>query len=154
MTIRSEIESLVALAGDDALTAQVVVDASRDEPATYPQLHAHLWQTPEKELAAEARLSRAHRLLIRIQITSTEGITTRLLVHTRDVPGYQTVDVVASMPDLRAAKLSMLRADIVRARDRLRAYSAILAPDLVIEVDEALQQVQKKLEPPGEQAVA
>ena len=153
-SIRTEVEKLIKLAGDNALTAQAVVEAAKDEK-TYPALHAHLWLVQEAKLAAEARLARAHHLLIRIQITTREGITTRLLVHTRDVEGYQPVALVAATPNLAKSKLAQLRADIGRARERLLSFSAILDPELIADVDNALRNAEKRLEPSeGDQAAA
>ncbi len=153
MSIRTEVEKLIELVGDEALTAPGLVEAARDAEG-YPLLNAHIWQVPEAELLQEARESRAHRLLIRIRVTSEEGITTRLMIHTREVPGYQTIGVVARTPDLASSKMAMLRADIARARDRLRTYSFVLAADMVAEVDEALQRAERRLGPEGDQAAA
>jgi hypothetical protein len=92
----------------------------------------------------EARLTRAHRLLISIKVTTEAGITTRMFVHTRGTDGYQSLKSVSNNPDLAATKLGELTADIGRARARLRAFRAAIPDDIGDEIDEALETAENK----------
>lgn len=145
MSKRDEIRQLTeaATATGEALTAEKVVEAARNEQ-TYPFLHAHLWGISEAELAGEARISRAHRLIISLHVTVGDGVTTRLLVHTRGVAGYHPYPAVAATPNLASMKLAQLTEDIARARGRLRSFRAVLPEEVSAEIDEALAQAEAK----------
>lgn len=142
MSIRDEVELLMREA-KGPLTAEVGVERAKNKKR-YPALHEHIWGTSEKELAQEARLARMHQLLIRIQITTAEGKTTRLYVHTRGVPGYQPLQHVVSNYNLAATKLAQLREDIGRARARLSGFAAALPGDVATEIDDALAVAESK----------
>lgn len=146
MSMRAEIKSIIEAqeAAEAAVTAALVVERARDA-AAFPNLNKHLWQTPESDLAAEARLARAHRLLITLHVTVAEtGETTRMMVHTNGVAGYQSMSSVARVPDLAAAKIKSLLEDIGRARARLRAFRAALPESVAIDVDEALEEAENR----------
>ena len=146
MSMRSELKTIIETqeAAEAAVTAAVVVERARDA-AAYPDLNRHLWQVPDADLAAEARLARAHRLLITLHVTVAEtGETTRMLVHTTGVPGYQSMDSISRIPDLAAAKIKSLLEDIGRARARLRAFRAALPENVAIDVDEALEAAENR----------
>lgn len=145
MSARIEIKQMMdeAEAAGTPLTAPQVVEAAKDA-ARWPNLNRHLWQVPEADLAMEARLARAHRLLITILVTTSEGITTRMFLHTEGVPGYQSLGVVAGNKDLAATKLLELTQDISRARARLRAFRSALPDDIGSEIDEALEAAEAK----------
>lgn len=145
MSTRSEIDKLIAEARG-ALTAEAVVEAAKDA-AQFPELHKHLWQVPEGELAQEARIQRAHKLLIRIRIVSEAGTTTRLLMHTPGVRGYQPTSTIVSIPDLANVKLQQLQADISRARERLRAFRAFIPDAISDEIDTALERAETAAKP-------
>ena len=147
MSIRSEIDVLIAESDGDPVTAEHVVDQARDA-ARFPALNEHLWRVSEATLAREARLARAHKLLIRIHVTSSEGTVTRLLMHTRDTKGYRRADLIAATPDLASIKLKQLAADIGRARERLRAFRSILPDDVADDIDAALRQAVERATPP------
>lgn len=140
MSTRSEIDKLIA-AARGALTAEAVVEAAKNA-AKFPELHKHLWQVPEDELAQEARVQRAHKLLIRIRIVSEAGTTTRLLMHTPGVRGYQPTSTIVSIPDLANLKLQQLQADISRARERLRAFRSFIPDAISDEIDTALERAE------------
>ena len=139
MSAREEIKMLMEQsdARNAALSAAQVVEAAKDANL-YPHLNKHLWQVPETDLAAEARLARAHRLLIAIRVVTGDGVTTRMFMHTRGVPGYQSSDKIAKSPDLAREKLAQLTDAIGQARARLRAFRAILPDDVGDEIDAAL----------------
>lgn len=146
MSMREEIQSIITEAEDSGLsiTAAAVVEKAKDAEQ-FPALNKHLWQVPEADLAQEARLTRAHRLLITMHVTIPEtGERTRMLVHTSGVPGYQPISAVARVPDLALAKMRQLADDIARARGRLRAFKAALPDDIATEIDEALQEAETR----------
>lgn len=120
------------------VTAQIVVERAKNVEK-FPSLHAHLWETPEADLAQEARIGRAHRLLITIKVTIPEtGESTRMMVHTRGMTGYSSLEAVAKQPDVAKLKLQQLVADIARARARLNGFRYALPDELADEIDEAL----------------
>lgn len=119
------------------LTAEDVVNYAKDAK-TYPALHDHLWKVSESFLAQEARISRAHRLLISIHVVTIEGDRTRMLIHTPGSPGYRDAAYVARSPDLATIKLRQLRDDIARSRARLAEFRAILPPDVADEIAASL----------------
>jgi hypothetical protein len=145
MSKRNEIEKLMTEceAKGVTLTATYMVERARDE-AEFPALNKHLWQVDEAILAQEARVSRAHRLLVTLHVTTGEGVTTRLLMHTRGTTGYQPVATVTGNPDLAATKLKQLTEDIGRARARLRAFQSALPEDVTEGIDEALEQAETR----------
>lgn len=142
MSIREEVEKLVE-AAEGNITAEHVVEQAKDKE-TFPALHKHLWEVSEADLAAEARISRAHRLLITVRVVTGEGETTRMLVHTRGVPGYRPLSSIVTNPDLAASKLTQLTEDIARARGRLRAFRAAIHEDIADAIDEALETAEAK----------
>lgn len=140
MSMREELEMIINEAETAGLpvSARTLVERARDT-TLYPALNKHLWQVDEADLAAEARLQRAHRLLITLHITIPEtGESTRMLVHTRGTPGYQPIESLARIPDLALAKVQQLTEDIGRARARLRAFRAYLPEELFDSLDEPL----------------
>ncbi len=145
MSARAEIKLMMetATAAGKTLTAPEVVAAAKDA-AQWPALNQHLWQVAEADLAAEARLARAHRLLIAIVVTTGDGVTTRANLHVDGAPGYVALSTVLSTPNLAMSKLQELTADINRARGRLRAFRAALPDDLADEIDAALQQAEDR----------
>lgn len=146
MSMREEIETIIrdAEATDSVVTATAVVEKARDAEK-YPALNKHLWQVDEALLAQEARISRAHRLLITMRIVIPEtGETTRMLVHTPGTDGYRPINSVTKVPDLAMAKMRQLAEDISRARGRLRAFRAALPDELATEIDEALEQAEQR----------
>lgn len=146
MSARDELQRIIeeAETKGSSITAPFVVEKAKDAEK-YPALNKHLWQVPEADLAAEARLSRAHRLLITMRVTVADtGETTRMLVHTAGTPGYQPIGTVTKTPDLAMAKMRQLAEDIARARGRLRAFKAALPDDIATEIDEALEQAETR----------
>lgn len=146
MSLRSDVARLIERRNADGepVTASFVVESARDA-AAYPDLNRHLWQVPEADLAAEARIQRAHRLLVTMTVTVAEtGDTTRMMVHTPGSPGYQSIESVAKMPDVAAARLRQLSEDIGRARARLRAFRAAISADVAAEVDDLLKAAEDK----------
>lgn len=115
------------------LTAEAVVEIARDAQ-TYPALHGHIWAVPESVLANEARVARAHRLLIQVTITEG-GVSTRMLIHVPGTPGYQHYKRVAATPDLAAVKLKQLREDVDRSRARFAEFRAILPDEVATEIE-------------------
>ncbi len=124
--------------GEKTLTAEYLVKAAKDGN-TYPMLYAHLWSPSEAKLAAEARLARAHRLLITITVTVGEGVKTRLYWHTKGTKGYAKYEKILASKDLAQVKLDQLIEDIARARGRLRVFRALLPDSVAEEIDAALQ---------------
>ena len=145
MSKRDEINKLMQQCEADgkSLTATMIVEAAKNE-TEYPALNKHLWQPSEALLAQEARITRAHRLLIQLNVTTGDGITTRMFVHTRGVPGYQALNSVVNRPDLALAKLRELTASIASARGRLRSFRAALPEPISDEIDEALERAEAK----------
>lgn len=145
MSKRAEIETLMqeCEAKGETLTATHMVDRARDAEA-FPELNKHLWQVDEAILAQEARVQRAHRLLITLHVTTQEGEPVRLLMHTRGTSGYQSASTVLSNPDLATTKLKQLQEDIARARGRLRSFKAALSEDISDGIDEALEQAEQR----------
>lgn len=145
MTTKTEIDALVKANGGEPLTAEQLVEAARNKDE-FPALYAHLWNVPERELAAEARLARAHKLIIALRVVTSDGTTTRMMVHTLGTKGYQPVEAVAGNLDLAAIKLRMLTADIGRARARLSSFRSVLADDVSDEIDGALRKAQETID--------
>lgn len=146
MSKRDEIEKLTQECqekGLPTLTAPYMVEAAQNAEA-YPNLHAYLWAPSEAELAAEARLARAHRLMISLNITIGDGVITRLLMHTPGIGGYSPYSSVISNLDLAATKLRQLTEDIARARGRLRAFRSALPEDIGTEIDDALAKAENR----------
>lgn len=143
MSRREEIESIIKDVGEDGITAETIVEKARNA-RKYPSLNEHLWAVSEEDLAMEARVMRAHKLMYTISVTTGAGERTRLLVHTRGVSGYQTLEKVVSTPDLAAAKLQQLAQDIARARARLRGFRSALPDAVADEVDELLARAEAK----------
>lgn len=145
MSTREEIQKIVAETEQQniTLTAEHVVEQAKDAQQ-YPALHKHLWEVDEADLAAEARLMRAHRLLITVRVVTGEGETTRMLVHTRGVPGYQPLQSVVNNRDLAALKLQQLTADIARARGRLRSFKAAIPETVSDDIDALLEKAEQR----------
>lgn len=127
-----------------AITAEEVVEIARDA-AGFPALNAHLWQVPVSILANEARIQRAHKLLITVQVTEA-GQSTRMLLHVPGTPGYQHFRQVARSPDLAVIKLRQLREDIDRSRARLNEFKAILPDDVALDIETQLAQTAAAIE--------
>lgn len=144
MSASIEIRQLMEMtdASGQALTALAVVEASKDKDK-WPNLHKHLWEASEPELAMEARLSRVHRLLIQLRVTTEEGVSTRLAVHTSGYAGYRPLESVLTNRNFAASKLLELTQDIARARARLRAFRAVIPADVAEDIDEALQRAER-----------
>lgn len=126
-----------------SLTAPAIVEAAKDQKA-WPSLYKHLWEVPETDLAMEARLARAHRLMISVTITTEEGVRTRLFLHTNQYDGYRPLDAVLSNKNLAGVKFAELTADISRARARLRSFRAMLPTDLAADIDADLERAENK----------
>ena len=145
MSKRDEINKLM----DDCttkginLTGPYMVEAAQNAE-TYPALHEYLWAPSDAVLAAEARLTRAHRLLLAINVTLGDGVTTRHFMHVRGSTGYQPYSSVVRNPDLAALKLQQLTEDIARARGRLRAFREVLPEDVSTEIDAALEAAETR----------
>lgn len=148
MTTRAELEKLSdeAEAAGRSLTAEAVVEAAKDAKA-FPELHTQLWAPSEAELAAEARLSRAHKMLISIRIITDEGSTSRMFVHTRSEPGYRPYEKVISSSDLAASKMRQLLQDIARARQRLASFKSLLDDTVAGELDDILARAERVAAP-------
>lgn len=144
MSMRDEIRTIA----DDYekqgrnVTAEIVVEAANDA-AKYPHLNEHLWQVPEADLVTEARIARAHRLLISIRVVSEEGATTRLLVHTPGTAGYRPITSIVGDVDLASIKLRQLTDDIARSRGRLRDFKAFVPSDIADAIDAALETAEQ-----------
>lgn len=143
MSMREEVQKIIEEADVETITAELVVEAAKDAKK-YPGLYRHLWEVPEPDLAMEARVMRAHKLIYTINITSGEGETTRLLVHTRGIPGYKPIGSIVGNRDLAALKLQQLTEDIGRARARLRGFRAAIPDAVADEVDDLLAKAEAK----------
>lgn len=143
MSRKSEIDqlSLEAEMADVPLTAERVVEAAQDA-VLFPELHAFLWKPTEADLASEARIQRAHRLLIQIRIVTDEGVTTRMLMHTNEELGYRPTSSVVTINNLRIAKMRELALDVSRARGRLAAFRSMIPPVIADEIDAALVEAE------------
>lgn len=144
MNMREEIRTLTAdhEADNKPVTAESVVEAAKDA-AKYPALHEHLWAVSVETLATEARVARAHRLLISVRIVTEDGDSVRLLTHVPGMVGYQPSSRVASNVDLAAMKLAQLTIDIARSRARLREFKALLPAVIADEIDESLARAEQ-----------
>lgn len=135
--LRTLIEETEASGG--SVTAELIVERAKNAER-WPQLNAHFWQVPESDLAHEARIARAHRLLITLTVTVREsGEVTRMMIHTPGERGYQSLPAISRKPDLARVKLQQLIEDISRARARLRAFRAAIPDDVADEIDTALE---------------
>lgn len=146
MNMRDEIRTIVdaSVTAGTPITAPLIVERAKNAKA-FPALNAHLWKIPEAELAHEARVARARRLLITMHVTLPEsGEVTRLLVHTAGTPGYRSIDAVVKIPNLVLTKIRQLTDDIARARLRLRAFRAALPDDIAVEIDAALEAAEAR----------
>lgn len=147
MSIRSEMQLIVEerAATGATITAEYILEQARDA-TKYPKLNEHLWQAPEEDLIAEARIARVHRILLTMKVTVAEtGDVTRLLVHTPGTPGYHAMQNVINIPDIARAKIQQLSEDIARARARLRSFRAALPGDLSSVVDAHLEAASARL---------
>lgn len=147
MSIKDEITiiSTEAETAETTLTAERVVEAAKDAER-FPHLNAHLWKVAEADLAAEARLARAHKLIIRLTVTTEDGSNVRAFLHTRTEKGYRPAQAVGSNLNLAALKLQELTADIGRARQRLQAFRSIIRDDIADGIDEALTKANERIE--------
>jgi hypothetical protein len=145
MSMREEVRKIAEIYNQEgrAIMAAQIVEEAKDKDK-YPSLHAHLWEVAADVLADEARIARAHRLLISIHFTTEEGVTTRLLMHTPGQIGYRPATHVARSVDLAALKLRQMAEDIGRARARFRDFKAIVPSEVADEVDQLLEQAEKK----------
>jgi hypothetical protein len=129
------------------VTAEVVVERARDVQQ-FPALHAHLWAVAEADLAQEARVGRAHRLLITLKVTIPEtGESTRMMVHAQGMQGYQSLSSFTQKPDLMRVKLKQLADDISRARSRLAGFRSAIPDDVADEIDAALATAEERASP-------
>lgn len=145
MSIRDEVRRIVeSKSAGSMLLADDLVREAKDAQA-YPKLHEHLWGVSETVLAHEARISRAHRLLISVRIVTEEGDNTRLLVHTPGIAGYQPAARVLSNPDLAALKLRQLAADVARSRGRLNEFKQMLPSDVAEAIDKSIVDTERKI---------
>lgn len=144
MNMREEIRTLTAdyETKNKAVTAEAVVEAAKDAEQ-YPALHDHLWAVSTETLATEARVARAHRLLISIRIVTEEGDSVRLLTHVPGMVGYQPSSRVAANIDMASLKLAQLTADIARSRARLREFKALLPTMIAEEIDDSLARAEQ-----------
>lgn len=143
MSAREEIQRIIEEAETDIITAEHVVEEARDAEK-FPTLNKHLWEPDEADLAMEARVMRAHKLIYTIKVTAGEGERTQLLVHTRGIPGYQPLSSVVGNTDLAAMKMQQLTQDIARARGRLRSFRAAIPNAVADEVDDLLAKAEAK----------
>ena len=139
MSTREEITILskAAASRGETLTAESVVEAAKNA-TTYPSLHEQIWAVADADLVAEARLARAHRLIIRLTVVTDDGTTVRAFMHTREEKGYRPVSSLATNVSLASIKLAELTADIGRARHRLAGFKSILPAEITDEIDAAL----------------
>lgn len=146
-TLREEIDIIIGMSksNGDSIKAEAVVEMAKNAEK-FPALHKHLWEVPEEQLAAEARLQRAHKLLISIRVVTSDGHVTRMMVHTNSIEGYRPLTDVIASRDLAAEKLKQFSDDIGRARTRLHAFRSALNEDLVSELDDLLAKAQTKAE--------
>ena len=154
-TIKDEITKLAddATKRNATLTAEDLVEAARNA-RTYPLLNDVLWKVPEAELAAEARIARAHKLIIRCTVVTSEGSTVRAFLHTRNDKGYRPAEAIAGSTNLARIKLAELTADIGRARQRLASFKAIISSETADEIDDALGVAETRIRAASERATA
>lgn len=148
MSMRKEMQLIVEerAATGATITAEYVLSKAKDAE-TYPKLNEHLWQVPDADLVAEARIARAQRILVTMRITIAEtGEVTRMLVHTPGTPGYHAMSNVVRIPDVARAKMQQLAEDIARARARLRAFRAALPEEFSSEVDAQLETIGARIQ--------
>lgn len=147
MTIRDEINAInnEAEAASETMTAERVVEAARNAKR-FPLLNEHLWKVSQSDLAAEARLARAHKLIIRLTVTTDDGNNVRSFLHTRQEKGYRSIATVSGNTSLAAIKLQELTADIGRARQRLAAFRSVLPEAVADDIDGALAQATAKID--------
>ena len=145
MSMRNEIKLITDAyeAENRPITAEAIVEAAKNAE-TYPALNEHLWQVDAETLATEARLARAHRLLISIRIVTEEGNSTRLLTHIPGIAGYRSSGFIASQVDLAAIKLRQLTEDISRSRARLREFRSLVPSTVADEIDAALEAAETR----------
>jgi hypothetical protein len=144
MSRKTEIDTLAteAEAKGIPLTAERVVDAAKNAES-FPELHAFLWEVAESELAAEARLSRAHKLLISIRIVTEDGVDTRFMVHTGREAGYRPLTSVVTQFDLASVKLKQFANDVSRARMRLREFRSLIDPAVADQIEANLKAAEE-----------
>ncbi len=149
MTLRNELKraSEQFEARNQALTADALVQLARDQAVEFPTLHAHFWEVAESALAHEARLARAHRLIISIRVIIGDATETRMLVHTPGTAGYRPIEDVVRTYDLAALRLRELQADISRARSRLREFQSLLPDAVALQIEENLASAERAAEP-------
>lgn len=145
MSMRNEIRELADHYEQQqkALTAEMVVEASKDAER-FPHLNKHIWQEAEDTLLKEARIARAHKLLISVKITTEEGTTTRLMVHTPGLVGYRSYTHVATTFDLASVKLRQLIDDVSRARARLKEFRAVVPSEVIDDIDAHYEAAEKR----------
>lgn len=147
MSISDEVRQLAEAytkSGRTLFAEDIVYESENKEK--WPSLHAHLWGVSEAKLAQEARISRAHRLLIKIKITTETGHRTRYFVHTPGNPGYAPVERVVSDFDLAAVKLRQLGEDIKRAHARFADFKSALPAAVAIHIDESIAESERRIE--------
>lgn len=145
MNMRDEIKKLTEEfeASNKAITAETVVEAAKNVDL-YPALYEHLWAVSESTLATEARVARAHRLLISVRVVTSEGDNVRLLTHMPGVPGYLPSARVVVSIDLASVKLRQLTDDVARSRARLREFRSLVPSAVADEIDAALERAEQR----------
>lgn len=124
----------------ETLTARAVVEAARDAKQ-YPKLHDHIWQADDETLLDEARLTRAHQVIMRIRVEVIDGGKVRGMIHIQGTPGYQSTAHVVSNFDLAAAKareyLHRLRSD----QQRFDVFFQMMSPKFATRVRREVQRL-------------
>lgn len=145
MNMREEIRTYTAEceAQNKPVTADGVVEAAKDAEK-FPALHEHLWAVSETTLAGEARITRAHRLLISVHVITEEGDRVRFLTHTPGLAGYRATTHVAAQVDLASMKLRQLTEEVARSRAKLREFRALVPSAVADEIDAALEQAERR----------
>lgn len=149
MTLRNELKraSEQFEARNQPLTADALVKLAQDRAEEFPTLHSHFWGVSETVLAHEARLARAHRLIISIRVIVGEATETRMLVHTPGTPGYRPIENVVKTFDLAALRLRELQADIARARARLKEFQSLIPDEVALQIEDGLAAAERAAEP-------
>ena len=148
MTRQTEIEKIIALyhQKNKNITAEDLVLEAKSS-TKYPKLWEYLWGVPEGELAQEARLARAHRLLI---ITKTydedSGQVTKLVLHTGKERGYRHYQDVVHDADLALTYLKGLSADVDRCIQQFNSFKKLLPNDVALEIEDAFARTKTATE--------
>lgn len=141
MSFADELASLYSRFNE--LTRQQVVDTARDEPETFPRLHADLFERyTEGELADQRRLDRAGEIIRSIRIVyevQPAPEPARSLTILRQYVSiaaddntrrYVTVEAVAASPELSEDVIKSMRRDIAALERKYSAFRAALHAEL------------------------